>query len=91
MNAHRQGFPDHSATARTALRGAVGINQYARSTSFFRFVEGEARQLMPGSIRNTLRQTVVVEHPLGVQFFQGDEAVGVDHGAGELVGKVLAP
>ncbi len=67
MHPHGQIFLDHRHTTATALRRAAWVNLDRRATRLFRFVARRGSELIPRSIRNTFRQTVIFQHPRDVQ------------------------
>jgi hypothetical protein len=65
MHPHGQIFFHHRHTTATALRRAAWVNLDRRD--LFRFVARRGSELIPRSIRNTFRQTVIFQHPRDVQ------------------------
>ncbi len=91
MNSNGQRLLDQCSTASRANLGCVArINQYDHTTSILSFVRGVLYQLVPGRIRNTFRQAMVLKHGLDVQFFKSQQTKAVHQVATAFVSKIPA-
>lgn len=71
------------------LTGVGRIDSNILSASFFRFAEQFAEKFRPTRVLHALCQTVVVNHPVHLQVFDGDHAVGVDDLPAFLVCEII--
>jgi hypothetical protein len=90
MNPNRQRLRYHGSTARALLGGVARINQYDHPTSVLSFVRGVRDQLMPGCIRDALRQTMILKHVFPIQLFEGNHAETSDPFMAQLMNEVPA-
>ena len=90
MNTNRQILFDQSTTTGTHFCRVPWINLYARSTSFFRFVNCELHKLSPGNIRDISVHAapVPVHHVNNIQFLKCYYTKTVHQFTTELVRKV---
>ncbi len=71
------------------LAGIGRIDFDERSASFFRFARELGKECRPRGICNAFRQTIMVDHAVDMQVFNGNHAMRVDDLAALLVGEVL--
>ena len=90
MNPNGQSLLNHCSTARALLGGVARINQYDHTTSILSFVRGECDQLMPGCIRDTFCQTMVLEHVFTIQLFKGNHAETIYPFTAQLMSEIPA-
>ncbi len=91
MNSNGKRLLDHCSSASRAYPGCVArINQYDHTTSIFSFVGGVLYQLIPGCIRDTFRQAMVLKHVLDVQLFKSQQTKAVHQITTAFVSKIPA-
>lgn len=88
MHSFREFFLNDLATCRASLRRIAWINSYSQPTSVFSFVGGVVHELVPRSVTDAFRKTMISKHVCDRQVFERDEVVLVDQLAAKLVGKV---
>lgn len=67
MNTGTKVFRDKRMATGTELRSAVGVDRHELSSSLCRFLRKHRDELTPTRISDGLGQTVVAQHPLGVE------------------------
>ena len=77
--------------ARASLRCVSGVYFNQRTTSVFSFVRKIVKELPPCHIENAFGKAVVVNHPVNVQVFNGDDTSLVDKVPAKLVSEVGTP
>src|SRR4051812_44330780 len=90
MDANAQILFDDLAAAATHLTGVVGVDLYDHTPGAFCLVRGELYELTPCGIRDGFSEMVILEHPVNVQAFKGDEGKPISQLAALLVGKISA-
>jgi hypothetical protein len=88
VGSKREGHLLAMVTPTTVLRsvGRVDLNSY--SASFFRFAEQHTKESRPRRVTNAFSKAMVMYHPIDLQIFNRNEAVGVYDLSTGLVRKV---
>ena len=77
-------------TPAAILTRVGGVYSHRGSASFFRFAGQLTEKRRPRSVCNTLGKAMVMHHPVHVQVFHADDAVGIDNASAFLMGEIVS-
>lgn len=89
MNTNRKAFGSKGVTARADLGSPMGVDHHELPSGIFRLLRKHHDELSPTSIGDRLSQTVVAQHPSGVEGFYRDDSKPVNNTSRFLVDEVM--
>src|SRR6185437_16975152 len=78
MGTDRQRFLDDCTTVKTLLTGETGIDSDNLMTGTFSLDSKDTQKLSPSSITNRLGKMMVFYHPIDIEVFHSNHAMGIN-------------